>query len=254
MKLDFIFVDEVSMLHSNFYKILMIIKKLKNCKLIISGDFNQLDVIHDLQKYDYKDTSILKELCDNNLIQLSKCRRSDDTLFNLIQFDNIPNLKKSDFDNKDTEINICWTNETRKTINYKYMQIAAKRDRTKNYFILPPLQYDENSQEVKLVRKTPIIAKINNSKLKLINNERYIISKINLADKEITVKNDRNEVTISKDDFQKLFRVGYAFTTHSCQGMTINEPYTIHDFDRMHKKLKYVALSRATKKEDINII
>ena len=254
MKLDYIFVDEVSMLHSNFYKILMIIKKLKNCKLIISGDFNQLDVIHDLQKYDYKDASILKELCDNNLIQLSKCRRSDDTLFNLIQFDNIPNLKKSDFDNKDTEINICWTNETRKTINYKYMQIAAKRDRTKNYFILPPLPYDENSQEVKLVRKTPIIAKINNSKLKLINNERYIISKINLADKEITVKNDRNEVIISKDDFQKLFRVGYAFTTHSCQGMTINEPYTIHDFDRMHKKLKYVALSRATKKEDINII
>jgi hypothetical protein len=26
---------------------------------------------------------------------------------------------------KDTEINICWTNETRKSINYKYMQIAA---------------------------------------------------------------------------------------------------------------------------------
>ena len=28
MKLDYLFVDEVSMLHSNFYKILMIIKKL----------------------------------------------------------------------------------------------------------------------------------------------------------------------------------------------------------------------------------
>ena len=60
MKLDYIFVDEVSMLHSNFYKILMIIKNLKNCKLIISGDFNQLDVINDLQKYNYKDASILK--------------------------------------------------------------------------------------------------------------------------------------------------------------------------------------------------
>jgi hypothetical protein len=28
-----------------FYNILMIIKKLNNCKLIISGNFNQLDVI-----------------------------------------------------------------------------------------------------------------------------------------------------------------------------------------------------------------
>jgi hypothetical protein len=116
------------------------------------------------------------------------------------------------------------------------MQIAARRDRTKNYFILLPLPYDENSQEVQLVRKIPLIAKVNNSKLKHINNERYIISKINLAEKEMTVKNDRNEAIISKDDFQKIFRVGYAFTTHSCQGMTINEPYTIHDFDRMHKK------------------
>jgi hypothetical protein len=42
------------------------------------------------------------------------------------------------------------------------MQIAARRDRTKNYFILPPLTYNENSQEVKSVRKTPLIAKVNN--------------------------------------------------------------------------------------------
>ena len=38
--LHYIFVDEVSMLHSNFYKILMIIKQLKNCNIIVSGDFN----------------------------------------------------------------------------------------------------------------------------------------------------------------------------------------------------------------------
>ena len=127
MKLDYIFVDEVSMLHSNFYKILMIIKKLKKCKLIISGDFNQLDVIHDLQKYNYKDASILKELCDNNILKLSNCRRSNSILFNLIQFENIPNLEKSIFSNKETEINICWTNETRKLINDKYMKIAYKK-------------------------------------------------------------------------------------------------------------------------------
>ncbi len=92
------------------------------------------------------------------------------------------------------------------------MQIAARRDRTKNYFILPPLPYDENRQEAQLVRKTQLIAKVNNSKLKLINNERYIISKINLEKKEMTINNDRNEEIISKDNFQKLFRVGYAFT------------------------------------------
>ncbi len=44
---------------------------------------------------------------------------------------------------------------------------------------------------------------MNNSKLKLINNGRYVISKINLSEKEIIVKNDRNEFIINKDDFQK---------------------------------------------------
>ena len=51
-------------------------------------------------------------------------------------------------------------------------------------------------------------------------------------------------------------RIGcsYSFTVHSCQGMSIDKPYTIYEWERMHKKLKYVALSRATKEEHINVI
>jgi nitrogen regulatory protein PII-like uncharacterized protein len=193
-------------------------------------------------------------LCDNNILKLTNCRRSNSILFNLIQFENIPNLEKSVFSNKETEINICWTNETRKLVNDKYMKLAYKKDRTRYYFKIPKLQYDENSQDVILVRKTPLIAKVNNSKLNLINNERYTITKIDVDNQEITVQNNRNEVIIESSDFQKLFRVGYAFTAHSCQGLTINEPYTIHEFDIMHKKLKYVVLSRSSKYEYINII
>ena len=59
---------------------------------------------------------------------------------------------------------------------------------------------------------------------------------------------------INADNFQYLFRIGYAFTTHSSQGMSIDKPYTIHEFNRMSKKLKYVALSRSTKHEYINIM
>jgi 5-methylcytosine-specific restriction enzyme A len=256
-QLDYIFVDEVSMLHSNFYKILMIIKQLKNCNIIVSGDFNQLDVIGDLHKYDYKNSSILKELCDHNNINLQTCRRSNDKLFNLIQFDNINNLKPDDFKSDlkiDNDINICWTNNTRKQINSKYMDAAYKKAKTSNYITLKKLEYDDNSQDVILVNKTPLIAKVNNGNLKLINNERYIIKKVDNKVKEIIIKNDRNEIKIKADEFQKLFRIGYAFTTHSAQGMSIDKPYTIHEFNRMDKKLKYVALSRATKYENINII
>jgi hypothetical protein len=60
------------------------------------------------------------------------------------------------------------------------MKLAYTKDRTRYYFRIPKLQYDGNSQDVILVRKTPLIAKVNNSKLKIINNERYIITKLML--------------------------------------------------------------------------
>jgi ATP-dependent exoDNAse (exonuclease V) alpha subunit len=118
---------------------------------------------------------------------------------------------------------------------------------------------------------------VNNSKLDIINNERYTIKTVD--NKELTLENVREVVkrdkdgkvmkdkdgkdimekikkviNIHADQFQKLFRVGYAFTTHSSQGMSIDKPYTIHEFNRMSKKLKYVALSRSTKHEYINIM
>ena len=119
---------------------------------------------------------------------------------------------------------------------------------------LPKLQYDENSQDVILVRKTPLIAKVNNSKLKLINNERYTITKIDVDNQEITVQNNRNEITITKDEFQKLFRVGYCFTCHSVQEMSIDKPFTIYEWERMHKKLKICCTFKSHKKKHINII
>jgi ATP-dependent exoDNAse (exonuclease V) alpha subunit len=231
----------------------MIIKKLKNCKLIISGDFNQLDVINDLNKYDYKNTCIIKELCDSNNLQLTKCRRSDDKLFKLIQFDNIPNVTPDDFSNKESDVNICWTNAKRKEINEQYMKAAKKKRKDTNYIKLDKLPYDDNSQDVTLVNKIPVTSKVNNSKLDIINNERYIIKKVDKDTREITMKNDRNEIVVHAENFQKFFRIGYAFPTHSSQGMSIDKPYTIHEFNRMSKKLKYVALSRSTKHEYIKI-
>jgi ATP-dependent exoDNAse (exonuclease V) alpha subunit len=55
-------------------------------------------------------------------------------------------------------------------------------------------------------------------------------------------------------DFQKFFLVAYATTTHSAQGMSIGEPYTIHEWDRMDQRLKYVALSRSRDIKYIHIM
>ena len=49
------------------------------------------------------------------------------------------------------------------------------------------------------------------------------------------------------------FWVAYATTCHSSQGLTIDKPYLIHQWNRYTNKMRYVALSRAVLYENINI-
>jgi hypothetical protein len=102
---------------------------------------------------------------------------------------------------------------------------------------------DKNTREI-VVEKSKEVPKKNK------NGDEIKDKKGNIIMDKIIIKT----LKINADEFQKLFRVGYAFTCHSCQGMSIDQPYTIHEFDRMDQKLKYVSLSRATKHENINII
>ncbi len=82
------------------------------------------------------------------------------------------------------------------------MDASYKKAKTSNYISLKKLEYDDNSQNVIQVNKTPLIAKVNNGNLKLTNNERCIIKKVDKNTKEIIIKNDRNEIKIKADEFQ----------------------------------------------------
>jgi len=138
LNLDYIFIDEVSMLGEVFYKFLMMIKKIRpDIKFIISGDHNQLKPINDrISIYtDYSNSPCLFELADYNKIELTTCRRADATLYNLIKFDNIPNVKPSDF--KETneyknDINLCFTNAKRMEINHIKMKKLYKKNEWKS--------------------------------------------------------------------------------------------------------------------------
>ena len=73
------------MLAEVFYKFLMMIKRIKpDIKFIISGDYNQLKAVNDRISIhtDYSNAPCLFELADYNKLVLTKCRRSDDTLYN----------------------------------------------------------------------------------------------------------------------------------------------------------------------------
>ena len=104
-------------------------------------------------------------------------------------------------------------------------------------------------------KNLPIIAKHTDDKIRLYNNEQYIVT--NIDKNKIKVKSciELDKVlSFSQKDFANLFYPAYCITIHCSQGCTIKEPYTIHEFKRLNSRLRYTALSRASKFEHINIL
>ena len=261
MDAKYFFIDEVSMMHEIFYKFFCTLKRLRpELKFIIAGDFRQfLPVADRVEGCNYENSSALKELCDDNMIQLTKCRRSDDRLFTKCLPENIGKVQASEFGNKITKRHICFTNKVRKELNEQMMQLEAKskasRNKT-NIVELEALDYDDNSQNVKVFAGLPVIARVNSKDFDLCNNDTMTVSKVRLKTKEFeVVREDGSKLDVKFDLFQKLFYPAYAITSHKAQGSTYDHPYTIWEWThpRFDERAKYVVLSRSKKYEHINI-
>jgi len=59
---------------------------------------------------------------------------------------------------------------------------------------------------------------------------------------------DNSEINIELK-FTNHLKTMYAMTVHKAQGMTINRPYSIYEYNRMQHDMMYVALTRTSKKE-----
>ena len=138
------------------------------------------------------------------------------------------------------------------------MMCKVVKERKKAPLELPKLHYDKNSQNVRLLTKMPIIARINAKDYDIFNNETFTIKKIDLDSQIISITDDvqteRPPIEIPIKDFQRLFNVAYCITVCRSQGSTYNHDYTLHEFDRYDNRMKYVALSRATDIKHINIV
>jgi ATP-dependent exoDNAse (exonuclease V) alpha subunit len=207
-------VDEISMVPEIFDKFFLTLKKLlPNMNFIIAGDYRQLLPVKDrVGGVDYKNSVALWELCNGNRIQLSKCRRSDDTLFNLCKAENIKHVKQSQFSNAFTDVHLSFLNQTRKDTNEQMMKkkVEESNELTQSAAQLPlllaKLHYDPNSQDVQLLAGTPIMARVTHKQLDIFNNETFIIDSINYDNKTINIYDETNERTfpVLFHDFQKF--------------------------------------------------
>ena len=99
----------------------------------------------------------------------------------------------------------------------------------------------------------PVIARKNNKELNIFNNETFTIKEIRRKEDVITVEDYGKTQEVPIPVFTKMFNVAYCITSHKSQGSTFDEPYTVHEFERFDERMKYVALSRSSSIEHINI-
>ena len=257
--LKYLIVDEISMVPEKFYRLLTNIKKI-NSKIIfyICGDFGQLEPVKDTWIGDYENSIVLKDLCQKNKMVLTKCRRSNELLFNLCK--NIHLVKIKDFEVKrETDLNIAYTHETRKKINQICMERNLAESNQKPIFIKAD-QNNPKTQDVRLICGMPIICHRTNKKLDILNSDRFYITSVtnneiwfNNDDRKFENGNKMDAIIINTKDFHKFFYLAYCITSHASQGETFREPYTIYDWKMMNHRARYVSLSRGTEKENIQI-
>ena len=141
----------------------------------------------------------------------------------------------------------------RKQINHEKMTEAYeanKKGSRQKVFELKAYTYSDNSQDIYLLKGMPVIARITTEDLS--NNDQFIVQKV--ATDIIILTDGQATMEIETADFTRLFNLAYCITTHCCQGSSYDFPCTIYEFHKMDARLKYVSLSRSTKKEYINMI
>ena len=141
----------------------------------------------------------------------------------------------------------------RKQINHEKMMEAYeanKKGSKQKVLELKAYKYSENSQDIYLMKNMPVIARVTTDSFS--NNDQFIVQKV--AADIIILTDGHATMEIETADFTRCFNLAYCITTHSSQGSTFDRPYTIYQFDMMDARLRYVSLSRSTKKEYINMI
>lgn len=255
LQVDYIMVDEISMVKEIFYRFLTILRRYApHVKFVIVGDFHQLPPVNDVYQGDYRNSPALHNLCDGNRLVLEKCRRSDEKLFKV--YDGVRRggmLDVSKFPLQVlTPLNIAYTHETRKRINQCCME-NFRGD--KAFLTCSKWERNDKTQDVKLFEGMPIVSYKNDEKLDIYNSEIFTIQSIDVENNSFTIKTKEQELEFKVTDFKFYFYPAFCITVHTSQGITISDKYTIWDWNHpsMSKSARYVALSRATKYENIQI-
>lgn len=250
---DCIVIDEISMIGKELWKRLSLLKReCPDVKFLLLGDDKQIPPVEDEDYDDYFNHPAVKFLCNNQRNTLTVLKRYDEDLYKLLC--DVDDLDINDFKKEENPINICYYNSTRKMVN-------AKWNEKKGLFV-PENIYDEYSQDMYVYEGLPIVCHKTrriDSEVIYANSETFTVS--GYDEEVIHIWNERPSengeseiymLDVPIKEFNEYFLLGYCTTTHKIQGATITKNFTIYDWGDMTTKLRYTALSRAKRVEQVS--
>jgi hypothetical protein len=267
--------DEISMNPAEIWRRLAELKKaLHNARWRLMGDHRQCPPVEE-NPINYFDASVVKYLCNNQRVELMVRQRYDEALWNfaedvyerlLTDMSLVKTMKEQDMAILSKTTNICYFNRTRKDLNEKINQYVAKSivDKIDSPF---ESEEEEYQQSAILYVGLPIIAHRNFSKtvegervMMCANSESFVVTR--LDDELLTAVSVRpdeegnpcdHEFVLKTAEFHKFFCLNYCSTTHKQQGATIDNDIVIFDYSAMSRELRYTALTRAKRLNQITI-
>ena len=255
---QYIFVDEASMVDTFMWKQLMYIKDAYNFKLIVSGDLD--GQLLPTSNGDYPADITVKDsfmyICDYRRLELTENWRlkNDPDAASLIldlralrcttsrkEAREVIGKIVPRYGTEEHPLAICWTNVAVDGINKRWNEHFAA-------------EASDVTQigDIKVHVGARIVTKKNVDDL--INGERFTVSRV--TKKEVVLTNERGTKSVDHDSFRKYCALGYAITCHSAQGKTFREPYTIYEWDAYRgedlRRWLYTAMSRASSSSQVN--
>ena len=268
-KIDVIFVDEISMISSNLWKILAEFKYYTGITFILIGDYRQLPPVDDnlLGAGDWFNHSTIKWIANYNRCELTECKRYDGALWNLLEdvWENNGKgkttkafLSKRSYRTIEelvTSKNICYKNKTRMRINKDVQNYLLPED-----YEYVPYNGEKNkyNQHSYIFKGAKFIMYLTPKCKTFKKNEEVEV--VDYTDKVVTITNGINTMNIKYDikSFHKTFLLGYATTIHKSQGDTIEGKVNVFDVKFImewldDKRALYTGLSRARSLSNIRV-
>ena len=259
--LKYVFVDEISMLHTWFWgKLCSLRETFPHLVFIMAGDFGQLDPVADVcEGICYEDNVALHYLVDGNRFRLTQCRRADKAFFDVCQDVRAGHeIDVARFPvTQETGPELCYYNATRKARNVR-REILFNRGKAVSSRI-PACHSLPQSQDVTLSVGYPLIARSNDGDEN--KNEGWVVTQLTddgFTAQRVAMEHESDEdeqptLTAKFTAFHHLFQPGFCQTVHAAQGDTFRVLGTIYDWDAMTTKLRYTAITRWSSAELVQI-